>query len=183
LSSLGHDVTGYALDSAPALASAISGAKFVVSQELDPKALPFRDDAFGAVLSVGVLEHVRETGGDELASLREIARLLKPSGVFICYHLPNRYSYLEALAGLIPSAHRHTYRFTERDIRSLCSSAGFDITEIHRYGALPRNPWQSVGLSIANSPWFADIWDRLDSIGASIVPAIVQNYCFVARAR
>jgi hypothetical protein len=31
--------------------------------------LPFPDTCFDAVASVGVLEHVRETGGNELASL------------------------------------------------------------------------------------------------------------------
>jgi len=37
-------------------------------------------DKFDAVVSVGVLEHVKETGGSEIGSLREIFRILKLNG-------------------------------------------------------------------------------------------------------
>jgi len=60
----------------------------------DPAALPFEDDRYDAVLSCGVLEHV----GDPEASLGEIRRILKPGGTFYVYKLPNRRSYLEAIA-------------------------------------------------------------------------------------
>jgi ubiquinone/menaquinone biosynthesis C-methylase UbiE len=60
----------------------------------DPVRLPFDDDAFDAVLSCGVLEHVRSPDD----SLEEIKRVLRPGGVFYVYKLPNRFSYLEAVA-------------------------------------------------------------------------------------
>ena len=52
----------------------------------DPKRLPYENEYFDIVFSVGVLEHVRETGGNEINSLIEIKRVLKPGGIFICYH-------------------------------------------------------------------------------------------------
>ncbi|MBQ4132690.1 MAG: methyltransferase domain-containing protein [Desulfovibrionaceae bacterium] len=47
------------------------------------------------MFSIGVFEHVHETGGDQLASLKEISRVLKPEGFFLCFHLPNKYSWVE----------------------------------------------------------------------------------------
>lgn len=60
----------------------------------DPRLLPFPDNAFDAVLSMGVLEHVE----DPDASLDEIRRVLVPGGSLYCYKLPNRTSYLEFIA-------------------------------------------------------------------------------------
>lgn len=60
----------------------------------DSRVLPYPDDTFDAVLSMGVLEHVE----DPEASLDEIHRVLVPSGSFYCYKLANRTSYLEFIA-------------------------------------------------------------------------------------
>ena len=56
--------------------------------------LPYPDNRFAAVLSCGVLEHVQ----DPDASLDEIHRILVPGGRLFVYKLPNRRSYLEAIA-------------------------------------------------------------------------------------
>ncbi len=60
----------------------------------DPVGLPYEDGAFEAVLSCGVLEHV----GDPDASLEELKRVLVPGGTLYVFKLPNRFSYLEAIA-------------------------------------------------------------------------------------
>ena len=60
----------------------------------DPRRLPFADQSFDAVLSCGVLEHVE----DPDASLEELRRVLVPGGTLYVYKLPNRSSYLEAIA-------------------------------------------------------------------------------------
>ncbi len=60
----------------------------------DPVGLPYEDDRFDAVLSCGVLEHV----GDPDGSLEQIKRVLVPGGTLYVYKLPNRRSYLEAIA-------------------------------------------------------------------------------------
>ncbi len=46
--------------------------------------LPYQSEAFDVLLSVGVLEHVP----NERASLAEIARVLKPGGLFFCLFYP-----------------------------------------------------------------------------------------------
>jgi ubiquinone/menaquinone biosynthesis C-methylase UbiE len=60
----------------------------------DPVALPYPDGSFDAVLSCGVLEHVADKAG----SLAELRRVLSPSGTLYVFKLPNRHSYLEAIA-------------------------------------------------------------------------------------
>jgi Methyltransferase domain len=62
--------------------------------------------SFEAVISASVLEHVRETGGNEEANLREIFRILKPG--------------------------------------ELCRQTGYELLEMQRYGALPRNTWNEL---------------------------------------
>jgi ubiquinone/menaquinone biosynthesis C-methylase UbiE len=59
--------------------------------------LPFRDESFDLVTANMVVEHldVPET------QFREIARVLKPGGIFI-FHTPNRKGYSTAIARMIP---------------------------------------------------------------------------------
>ena len=103
----------------------------------EPVALPFDDDAFDAVLSMGVLEHVM----DPDASLEELRRVLVPGGVIHCYKLPNRFSYLEFIA-------RHTGRYFHgeaefdllydlRSTRDIFDRHGFEVLEINRANMLP----------------------------------------------
>jgi hypothetical protein len=96
LAQSGYDATGYSLfpQEFPAWLKE-PAYELVVGDPSDPVALPFADESFDAVFSCGVLEHVRETGGDEVASLRKIHRVLQPGGVFIAYHFANRYSWIE----------------------------------------------------------------------------------------
>ena len=60
----------------------------------EPVKLPYEDNSFGAVLSLGVLEHVQDPG----ASLDELHRILRPGGRLSVVKLPNRHSYLEWIA-------------------------------------------------------------------------------------
>jgi SAM-dependent methyltransferase len=155
--------------------------ELVVGNPSDPVGLPFADESFDAVVSVGVLEHVRETGGDETASLREIYRILRPAGIFIAYHFPNRYSWIDVLARILPRAFHHTYRYTRDDIRQLVKAANLDLVEAGTYALLPRNPLQHLPRSLASSERFARAYDAVDSSLAELLPALCQNHYFVAQ--
>ena len=151
---------------------------------LDPEAkkrLPYEDGQFDAVLSVGVLEHVRETGGEELASLEEINRVLTEGGVFICYHLPNRYSWIDFFVRMISNRlHRHDYRYTRKDIKQMLSSAEFELQQCQRYGFLPRLPSRSLPRRIAMSKSLATSYSALDRVLSKALSWFDQNYYFVA---
>jgi len=147
----------------------------------DPVHLPYEDESFDAVVSVGVLEHVRQEGGDEVKSLAEIRRILKKDGVFLCFHFPNQYSWVEALARRIPSKHHHPYLFSKKEIRALNTAAGLTLEEIAGYAILPRNELARLPQGIKNSPWFVKSYNALDRWLYLALPAIFQNYYFLSR--
>ncbi len=106
-----------------------------------PTKLPFEDGAFDALLSCGVLEHVDESGepGDELKSLREIARVLRPGGRLLVYQLPQQHAWQEALARRLRRAYFHPRRYTAAEIAELLREAGFTVSRLKRANMLPKN--------------------------------------------
>lgn len=147
----------------------------------NPILLPYENETFDAVVSVGVLEHVRETGGNESASLKEIHRILKPNGVFICFHLPNKYSWIEMMLRLI-GRWSHQYRFTASQIQALSANTNYEMVTVKRYAILPRNIWWwGVPKKLGKSKKFANFYDRLDEMLSILFSPICQNYAFVAK--
>lgn len=151
------------------------------ADESDPVTLPYADNHFEASFSMGVLEHVRETGGDELASLREHFRVLKPGGHFLCFHFPNKHSYIEKLARAFPKKHHHEFLYNAEDIRQLVADAGFSLAEVKRYGALPRNELKRLPKTLANSDVFVKLYEWADAGASALLSPVVQNYRFIAR--
>ena len=188
----GFRVTAYSLEHEPEIFAALSGRdrerlSFVRGAAGEARTLPFADHRFDAVFSVGVLEHVREQGGDELASLVEIRRVVSGEGVFVCYHLPNRYSYIEAASRRLSKpggADRHEFhehRFTSHDIRQLCAKAGFTVVDVGRYGFLPRNSCNRLPAGLRESGLLAAAVNRGDAVLERLFRPVVQNFYFVAR--
>ena len=157
--------------------------KFVKGRINEPTLLPFKNSSFDCVVSVGVLEHVHEFGGNEGGSMKEIARILKNKGLFICYHLPNRYSAIEYLGKWLTNKFHHQYRFTFSDIKKLTAATGFILLEKGRYGFLPRNSLGRLPKRLAYSKALANFWDILDNILSLIFSPFCQNYFFVVRKR
>jgi SAM-dependent methyltransferase len=178
----GNRVTAYSLAACPVAESlaAENPEGFAFVRGDDPEVLPFEDGTFGAVASIGVLEHVRESGGNEPASLREIRRVLAPGGVFLCYHFPNRWSWIEAVLRLRGGHYHHTFRYTGDDIRRLLADAGLELVELRRYGALPRNVLTRLPRRLAESLWLARAVDVTDRVLTRIVGPIAQSFAFVA---
>jgi SAM-dependent methyltransferase len=157
--------------------------EFTSGSEAEPVKLPYADASFDAVASIGVLEHVRQTGGNEAASLREIERVLRPGGVFVCYHFPNRASWIELAASLRRGQHHHPYRFVRADIERLTRDAGLELLHVERYALLPRNSLQHLPDALRTSRRFARAYDRADDVLGKLFGPICQNWCFVARKR
>jgi SAM-dependent methyltransferase len=197
LARTGASVTSYSFEPEPAVFSLLTPEErgritFVRGSSADPHSLPFADRSFDCVFSIGVLEHVRETGGTEIASMREIRRVLRPGGRFVCYHLPNRYSYIEALNRLVhgpldPTMRipwkYHKYRFTRIQVQALCEAAGFDVLEMHRYGAIPRNVLGRLPGPLRDSRALASAVNLVDVVLEKALLPVSQNLAFVSASR
>jgi SAM-dependent methyltransferase len=103
----------------------------------DPVALPFDEASFDAILSCGVLEHVRDPDG----SLEEIRRVLRPGGTFYLYNLPNRWAYTERIAKLLGLYYHGKLEddrvYTLGSARALLERHGFEVRELRRAHMLP----------------------------------------------
>lgn len=131
-------------------------AHLCVHVSSDPRRLPFADGAFEAVLSCGVLEHVE----DPDASLEEIRRVLIPGGAFYVYKLPNRASYLEAIArraGLYyHGALEHDRVYTRRSALALLRRHRFAVEEFRRMNMLPLTLTGPLAARAARAIWAAN---------------------------
>lgn len=156
--------------------------EFVQSVDRHPSRLPFPTGSFDAVCSIGVLEHVGESSGSLEESLAEIRRVLRPGGIFLCCHLPNRLSLVEAVARLLPGKYHHERLFHRSQIRHLLSRAGLECLDLRRYGILPRNLFSALPGGARRSPTLAGVWSALDGILTRLAPFACQNWSVAARA-
>ena len=184
LEHLGARVTGYSFEPAPASLRHSPTFRFVPGEVADPRGIPFPDHSFDAVCSVGVLEHVWETGGDEASSLAEIARILRPAGVFLTFHFPNRRGWVEpAFRAIGLSKYFHRRRYDEQNIHALWSDAGLDVLECGTYNFMPRNLLNALPSLIRRHPLFARAYDTLDTATTAVLGRFATNFFVVARRR
>jgi SAM-dependent methyltransferase len=181
----GHRVTSYSLQHRPYVLRELSSelrarSRYVQGRLDEPTRLPFAGETFDAVASVGVLEHVRETGGTEAGSLAEIRRVLRPGGLFLCFHLPNRFSWIEAVAGVVGRGH-HEHRYSDAQVAALIERAGLEIVERGVYAFLPRNALSRLPRFVGESAGFARALNRIDDALARPCAAICQNRFVIAQ--
>ena len=115
----------------------------------DLAALPFADRSFDLIICKHVLEHLEHPP----AAVRELARILRPSGRMVIL-TPNRVHYVPLLASLLPhpfqrivargrgvalrEVHLTRYRAnTPRRLRRLAAEAGLRMVELHLFETAP----------------------------------------------
>jgi SAM-dependent methyltransferase len=172
---------GFSFDAAPAHLARDPRYAHVVGTPEEPVRLPFDDRAFDLVFSIGVLEHVGDTGGDERASLAEIRRILRPGGHFLCFHLPNRFGWVEPLGRVLGAiGYSHPRRYRVRDIVAMVDAAGLQLVERGRYNFLPRNELRSLPPMLRDGEIGVRVINALDAGLEWILPILTQNHYFVA---
>lgn len=180
----GMNVTAYSIEDNLKIESTLrttwpSEFKYCVHQ--DPRTLPFASETFDAVFSLGVLEHVRETGGNELDSLTELKRVLKPNGKLLCFHLPRKYSWIEYLARVLNvRQYHHTCLYSRQDVRNLLNESGFRLVELDRYNAIPRTMLSRLPGVVKNNRFFCAAYNVLDAVLTIALPFLTQNIYFMA---
>ena len=138
--------------------------------------LPYEDNSFDAVFSIGVLEHVHEMGSDQIDSMREIRRILRPNGIFICTHFPNRYSLIEFLRK------GHERKFGQHDISRLCELSDMELLEYGRSSFLPRRIVTRLPVAVRENLVFRQIYSLADRALSASLNNFCTNNHFCARA-
>jgi len=157
---------------------------FDKSESQHPVKLPYPNEKFDAVFSVGVLEHVREFGGDEIASLHEINRILKPGGYCFIFHLPNKYSWNEFLHRVLMrfklvNKYIHNHLYSNKEIYELAKITNFSVTEISLYNVLPRNIFKKLPAGLGNNRLFVSLVSAIERVCSFLFYYFSQNYCVV----
>jgi 2-polyprenyl-6-hydroxyphenyl methylase/3-demethylubiquinone-9 3-methyltransferase len=122
------------------------------------ESLPYADGSFSVIVCLDVLEHVR----DLQATLREIARVLAPGGIFI-FDTINR-TFLARLAliwigetipvnGLTPGIHNYKKFIKPNELRNALTANGLLIGELT--GFMPRG--FKNGRLILGPGWFTSV--------------------------
>lgn len=172
----GYEVVPYGFDVPELLEHIGSPACMRYIRANDVTKLPFAPESFDFVFSIGVLEHVREFGGSEVSSLREIHRVLKNKGIFYCYHFPNKFSWIEFVAKCIGSWH-HDYRFAKGQIYEMAELAKFRVIKCSSYGFLPRNIFGRNLIMLKLSSSISDsFFEKIDDFLETIFKKINQNW-------
>lgn len=157
--------------------------QLTITDNPDPVRIPFKETSCDGVLSLGVLEHVRESGGTESGSLKEIYRLLKPGGYFFCFHFPNRYSWIEYAARTLNRLHikkfYHHHLYTKKEILALIAESGFTVKETGLYNLLPRRMLSAAPQKLAWSSSFLSAYEGVEKLLSLIIGGLSQNYYFV----
>ena len=153
----------------------------------EPIKIVFPNAEFDAVFSIGVLEHVHEIGGSQIDSLKEIARILKPEGIFYCFHLPNKYSFTEFLVSIasqfttIKGSAPHSKKFTRQDVEGLARDSGLEILDFQRYNFLPRNLTKRLFPWAVKSRNICLILHKFDVLISKFFPVFCNQIYFSAK--
>jgi 2-polyprenyl-3-methyl-5-hydroxy-6-metoxy-1,4-benzoquinol methylase len=100
----------------------------------NPIELPYLNESFDAVISMGVLEHVQ----NDLASLQEIHRILRKDGLMFCFFLPQTLSWTQYISRKGGNTY-HDRLYNKKIIHELCAASKFKITDYWHRQFLPKN--------------------------------------------
>lgn len=138
-------------------------ARFVVADALN---LPFKREKFDAVISFGVMEHVKDD--DEF--INQIYRILKKGGYNFVFDLPNKYGFLEVLGQVLGGIKPHDRKYTKNQISTVFMTREFGELKIERENFLPAQVGRiSKLLGDIFNKYYLPI-DKLDFLWSKLFP-------------
>ena len=96
--------------------------------------LPYPDQSYDVVLSFGVLEHVP----NDMESLKEINRVLKPKGLLFCFFLPYHMSWTQRLSHLRGNYY-HDRLYKKSQTTKMLNDTNFALADMWHRQLLPKN--------------------------------------------
>jgi SAM-dependent methyltransferase len=163
------DISSGAEDSAFGQATPIiSYSSFSVDILTHSFELPYESNSMDVVLSVGVLEHV----SNDFESLKEVNRILKNGGLFVCFNLPYVFSWTQRLAHLRGNFY-HDRLYSKKLVYDLTKKTGFEILDLWHRQLFPKNT--------INYPFYR-LFESLDQsmVNSTLLKYLATNIEFVA---
>lgn len=96
--------------------------------------LPYKDQSYDVVLSFGVLEHVP----NDMESLKEINRILKPKGLLFCFFLPYYLSWTQRVSHLRGNYY-HDRLYKKSQTTKMLNDTNFELTDMWHRQLFPKN--------------------------------------------
>jgi SAM-dependent methyltransferase len=152
----GVEVVSFDIAKRPAREVMLPLSSINIEYSADAVRLPYPSSLFGAVLSVGVLEHVADID----FSLREVNRVLQAGGALFVFMFPNRYSWAEWIADRRHIS-AHPNKFTFRQATRLLHERGFEVEKRWRRNFLPRN---LTGLSPRSKAFYGGCYRQIEAL-------------------
>jgi SAM-dependent methyltransferase len=106
-------------------------------QLLESDGLPFRDDSFDVLTALDVLEHIEDDG----AALREVARVLRPGGIFLATVPANPWMW-----GPQDEISHHCRRYRARDLRRGIAGTNLELLRLTHFNSILFGPIAAVRL-------------------------------------
>ena len=184
----GFQTDAYSFQEPPAFLMSSPLFKHTLANPKDPVTIPYPDETFDNVFSVGVLEHVHESGGEQRKTILELVRILKKGGTLLIYHLPNRYTWIEFLVRSLnrlkgKTMHEHSYFATRRSFMELIQGTSLEVLEGGRYNFIPRNSFNRLPHVLTNNALVCSGINAVDSMLAAVCPVLCQNWYFILRKK
>ena len=96
---------------------------------------------------------------------------------FICYHFPNKYSWIESITKFLSSKYNHSFKYNYNDIIKMIATCKLQLVEVKRYGIMPRNTFRFV----PNNKLITHLFNFVDYTLSTLLNIFCQNYYFVAK--
>jgi 2-polyprenyl-3-methyl-5-hydroxy-6-metoxy-1,4-benzoquinol methylase len=135
------------------------GIKYMISTVRDPNNLASESNSYDAVISSGVLEHVKEYGGDEVQILEELKRITKQDGFLFIWNLPSKYSANEGIKQMIRKGWTHPIRYSGSEIAKIIQRSGWEIVFHDKHEFLPMSLRSRICQAFGASPCCIFIFD------------------------